>query len=91
MDRETIGEEVGCKREEKEERDQCHTAESLLWRGERDGSRTGRTNRWRADKKKGEAGKRERQAFLSPDEKKRGYREREITERTEERKKEGCD
>lgn len=41
--------------------------------------------------KKGEAGERKRLAFLSPDEKKRGYEEREITGRTEERKKEGCD
>lgn len=53
MDGEKREWEAGCKREGKEEGDQCHTAESLLWRGERDGGRTGRTNRWRGDKKKG--------------------------------------
>lgn len=37
--------------------------------------------------KKREVGERKRLPFLSPDEKKRGCGEREITERTEERKK----
>lgn len=55
---------------------------------------------WRQDwkdkqmerRQKREAGERKRLPFLSPDEKKRGCGEREITEGMEERgKKEGCD
>lgn len=52
----------GLKQKKRRKWDHCHTAESLLWRGERDRGRTGRTNRWRGNKKKG--GRREEKATL---------------------------
>lgn len=81
-------EELGCKREGKEERDQRHTAESLLWRGEGDEERAGRTNRWRGDKK-GRPARGKGYPFSHQMRKKRGCGEREITDMMEERKKEG--